>query len=191
MDVITDLCARLAGRLADDVLRSVREDYFGGEPALAEATLLLTMAHENIGLTREEHELIRSTLDDPDSQDLAAVPIIDEVPPLPYRFHVNVHGNVHDPSRADAVLAGNAARHGGLLLRRAWREPLDGAPDKAKWVYALQVAEGANVLGAFSGLSARLWVELREKWALEVFDGGPLSPYQAALVSAAPEIWRS
>ncbi|WP_157984849.1 hypothetical protein [Lentzea terrae] len=37
---VTDLCARLAGRLEDDTLRSVREDYFGGEPAQAEATLL-------------------------------------------------------------------------------------------------------------------------------------------------------
>jgi hypothetical protein len=49
-------------------------------------------------------------------------------------------------------------------LRRAWREPLDGVPDVAKWVYVLQARENANLLGAFAGLSGRL----REKWPLEV-----------------------
>lgn len=126
---VTDLCARLAGRLEDDTLRSVREDYFGGEPAQAEATLLLTTAYENIGITREEHDLIQSTLDDPDSSDLAAVPIIDEVPPLRYRFSANAPASAPDPSKADVVLSADAARHGGRRLRRAWREPLDGAPD--------------------------------------------------------------
>jgi hypothetical protein len=189
---VTDLCARLAGRLEDDTLRSVREDYFGGEPAQAEATLLLTMAYENIGLTQEEHDLIASTLDDPDSPDLAAVPIIAEVPPVPYRFSGQAPTAAPDPSKADVVLSADAARHGGRRLRRAWREPLDGAPDGAKWVYVLQVAEGANLLGAFAGLSGRLWVVLKEKWPLEVVvEGKPLPPYQAAAVTVAPQIWNA
>ena len=187
---VTDLCARLAGRLEDDTLRSVREDYFGGEPAQAEATLLLSMAYENIGITQEEHDLIQSTLDDPDSPDLAAVPIIGEVPPLPYRFSANAPASAPDPSKADIVLSADAARHGGRRLRRAWREPLDGAPDVAKWVYVLQASDGANLLGAFAGLSGRLWVVLQEKWPLEVVvEGRLLPPYQAAAVTVAPQIW--
>ncbi|GGU18060.1 hypothetical protein [Lentzea flava] len=180
---ITDLCARLAGRLEDDILRSVREDYFGGEPGLAEATLLLTSQHENIGLTREEHDLLRSTSDDP-------VPVIDEVPPVPYRFSADGPAGAPAPSRADAVLAADAARHGGRRLHRAWREPLDGAPDGAKWVYVLETSETANVLGAFAGLSARLWVALREKWPLEVVvEGRQLPPYQTAALASARQIW--
>ncbi|MFJ8958139.1 hypothetical protein ACIRG5_02065 [Lentzea sp. NPDC102401] len=183
---VTDLCARFAGRLEDDVLRSVREDYFGGEPAQAEAALLLTMAHENIGITQEEHDLVRSTLDDPHSSDLAAVRIIAAVPPVPYRFSPCGPADAPDPSRADRVLADEAARYGGRVLRRAWREPLAGAPDVAKWTYLLEVSD-ADVLGVFAGLSGRLWVTLREKWPLEVV-GTRLSPYQAA-ASLAPRIW--
>ena len=187
---VTDLCARLAGRLEDDTLRSVREDYFGGEPAQAEATLLLSMAYENIGITAEERELIASTLDDPASPDLAAVPSIDEVPPLPYHFSANAPTSAPDPSRADVVLSADAARHGGRRLRRAWREPLEGAPDVAKWVYVLQAHENANLLGAFAGLSGRLWVVLQEKWPLEVVvEGRLLPPYQAAAVTVAPQVW--
>ena len=106
---------------------------------------------------RGSHDLIQSTLDDPGSADLAAVPIIGEVPPLPYRFSANAPA---------------------------------GAPDSSKWVYVLQVAEGANLLGAFAGLSGRLWVVLREKWPLEVVvEGQALPPYQAATVTVAPQIW--
>ncbi|SFR04909.1 hypothetical protein SAMN04488564_102645 [Lentzea waywayandensis] len=183
---VTDLCARFAGRLEDDVLRSVREDYFGGEPAQAEATLLLTLAHEDIAITQEEHDLVQSSLDDPHSPDLAAVRIIAAVPPVPYRFSAIGPADAPDPSRADRMLADEAARYGGRVLRRAWREPLAGAPDVAKWTYVLQVS-GTDLLGPFAGLSARLWVTLREKWPLEVV-GTRLSPYQAA-ASVAPRIW--
>ncbi|MGI5498753.1 hypothetical protein [Lentzea sp. CA-135723] len=187
---VTDVCARLAGRLEDDTLRSVREDYFGGEPAQAETTLLMSMAYENIGLTTEERDLIASTLDDPDSPDLAAVPTIPEVPPVPYRFTATAPPGAPDPSKADIILSTDAPRHGGHRLRRAWREPLDGAPDLAKWVYVLQTSESANLLGAFSGLSGRLWVVLKEKWPLEVVvEGRLLPPYQAAAVTVAPPIW--
>ncbi|GLY47465.1 hypothetical protein [Lentzea sp. NBRC 102530] len=187
---VTDVCARLAGRLEDDTLRSVREDYFGGEPAQAEATLLMSMAYENIGLTPEERDLIASTLDDPHDTDLAAVPTIPEVPPVAYRFTAHAPSTAPDPSKADIVLSADAARHGGHRLRRAWREPLEGAPDVAKWVYVLQTNPAANLLGAFSGLSGRLWVVLKEKWPLEVVvEGRPLPPYQAAAVTVAPQVW--
>ncbi|RAS70207.1 hypothetical protein C8D87_101507 [Lentzea atacamensis] len=86
------------------------------------------------------------------------------------------------------MLSADAARHGGRRLRRAWREP----PDGAKRVYVLQVAEGANLLGAFAGLSGRLWVVLQERWPLEVVaEGKPLPPCQAAAVTVAPQIWSS
>lgn len=187
---VTDMCARLAGRLEDDTLRSVREDYFGGEPAQAEATLLLSMAYENIGITAEERDLIASTLDDPNSPDLAAVPSIDQVPPVAYRFGSSAPANAPDPGKADIVLSADAARHGGRRLRRAWREPLAGAPDGAKWVYVLQTSENANLLGAFAALSGRLWVVLKEKWPLEVVvEGRLLPPYQAAAVTVAPQVW--
>ena len=187
---VTDLCARLAGRLADDTLRSVREDYSAGEPVQAEATLLLTMAYENIGVTREEHDLIQSTVDETNRQDLAALPILDEAPPLRYRFSGRHPAGAPDPSRADAVLAANAARVGGRRLRRAWREPLAGAPDGAKWVYVLQVADNADQLRAFASLSGQLWVALQEKWPVEVVvEGKPLPAYQAAAVTVAPQIW--
>ncbi|WP_394618406.1 hypothetical protein JNUCC0626_04710 [Lentzea sp. JNUCC 0626] len=180
---VTDLCVRFAGRLPDDALRSVREDYFGGEPALAEATLLLTLGYEDIGITREEHDLIRSISDDPD---LARVRIVDRVPPLAYRFSPSAPADAPDPSRADRVLADESARYGGRVLRRAWREPLVGALDEAKWVYVLEV-DTADVLGAFAGLSARLWVTAREKWPVEVVNDAR-SPYQAA-ASLGPRIW--
>ncbi|NKE56560.1 hypothetical protein FXN61_06825 [Lentzea sp. PSKA42] len=187
---VTDVCARLAGRLPDDNLRSVREDYFGGEPVQAEATLLLTMAYENIGITTEERDLIASTLEDPHSADLAAVPHVDEVPPVPYRFSAIAPTSAPDPTKADIVLTADAARHGVRRVRRAWREPLEGAPDGAKWVYVLQTDGNADLLGVFSGLSSRLWVVLQEKWPLEVVvEGRPLPPYQAAAVTVAPQIW--
>ncbi|SER82779.1 hypothetical protein [Lentzea albida] len=181
--VVTDLCARFAGRLDDDALNSVRVHYFAGEPALAEATLLLTLAHGDIGITREEHDLIRSTSDDPD---LAAVRIIDQVPPLAYRFSPTGPADAPDPGRADQVLADEAARYGGRVLRRAWRDPLPGAPDTAKWTYLLHT-DDADVLGVYAGLSGRLRVTLEEKWPLEVVHTN-VSPYQAA-ASLAPRIW--
>lgn len=121
-------------------------------------------------------------MDDPHSSDLAAVRIIAAVPPVPYRFSPCGPANAPDPSRADRVLADEAARYGVRVLRRAWREPLAGAPDVAKWTYVLEVSD-ADVLGVFAGLSGRL----REKWPLEVV-GTRLSPYQAA-ASVAPRIW--
>jgi hypothetical protein len=186
---VTDVCARLAGRLSDDALRSVREDYSGGEPGLAEATLLLSLAYEGVGITREEHDLIRSTLDDPDNPYLADVPIVDAVPPLRYSFSPTGPAGAPDPSRADIVLSTDAPRHGGRRLRRAWREPLEGAQDGAAWVYVLQVAAGTDELSAYAGLASRLWVVLQEKWPLEVVvEGRPLPPYQAAALTAAHQV---
>ncbi|MEU3646030.1 hypothetical protein AB0E59_21780 [Lentzea sp. NPDC034063] len=187
---VIDVCARLAGRLADDVLGSVREDYYGGEPSQAEATLLLTLAYQNIGVTAQERELIASTVDEAGLADLAAVPHLDEVPPVAYRFSADAPAGAPDPSKADIVLTADAALHRVHRVRRAWREPLDGAPDGAKWVYVLQTGADVNPLGVCSGLSGRLWVVLKEKWPLEVVvEGRALPPYQAAAVTVAPQIW--
>jgi hypothetical protein len=187
---VANVCARLTGRLSDDTLGAVRDHYAGGEPDLAESALLLNMAYEGVGITREEHDLIRGTLDDPDNPDLDDVPIIDEIPPLAYRFSPAGPPNAPDPSRADIVLSTDAPRHGGRRLRRAWREPLDGARDGATWVYVLQVAAGTDELSAYSGLTSRIWVALREKWGLEVVvEGSLLPPYQAAALTAAHQVW--
>ncbi|MFE9745363.1 hypothetical protein ACFYOT_10695 [Saccharothrix saharensis] len=71
-------------------------------------------------------------------------------------------------SRADVLLSTDARDHGGRRLRRAWREPVEGAPDGVTWAYVLQVAEGTDELKAYSGPASWLWVVLREKYALEV-----------------------
>lgn len=187
---VTDLCARLAGRLSDDTVRSVREDYFGGEPFQAETTLLLSLAYEGVGITREEHDLIKSTLDDPDNPDLAAVAILPEAPAPAYRFSPIAGPGAPSPTQADAVLVAEAARQAGRRLRRAWREPLDGAPDGPAWVYVLQIAPGADELRSFSGMASRLWVTLHEKWPVEVVtEGSLLPPYQAAALTGAHQIW--
>jgi hypothetical protein len=183
---ITDVCGRLAGRLSDDVLGTVREHYAAGEWDLGDATLLLNLAYEGVGVTGQERELIRSFLGEPDSPDLDDVPVVAEVPQPLYRFTRTGPADVPDVSRADVVLWTDAARHGGRTLRRAWREPLDGAPDGAAWVYVLSVTDGADELRAYSGLMSRLWTVLKEKWPLEVVvEGKQLPPYQAAALTAA------
>ena len=174
---VTDLCARLAGRLSDDVVGIVREHYAAGESYLAESTLLLSLAHEAVGVTGAERALIRATLDDPDNPDLHAVPSID-VAPLTCRFT----GGAPGPIEADVALSAEAPRHGGRSLHRAWREPLDGARGGATWLYVLRVAEGTDAMAAFSGVNSRML----GAWPLEVVvEDGPLLPYPAA----ARRIW--
>jgi hypothetical protein len=186
---VTAVCGRLAGRLSHDTLGTVREHYAAGEWDLADGTLLLNLAYEGVGITAEEQGLIRSFLGDPDTPDLLAVPVVDEVA-LYYRFSPTAPAGAPDPNRADIVLSTDAPRHGGRRLRRAWREPLDGARDSATWVYVLQVAEGTDELKSYSGLASRLWVVLKEKWGLEVVvEGSLLQPYQAAALTAAHQVW--
>ncbi|HVK22112.1 MAG TPA: hypothetical protein VM677_12200 [Actinokineospora sp.] len=188
---VSAVCARLAGRLSDDTLGTVREHYAAGEWDLADGTLLLNLAYAGVGITLEERDLIRLFLGDPDSPDLLAVPVVDTVP-LRYAFTAIPPADAPDPSKADIVLATDAPRHGGKRLRRVWREPLAGAPDGATWVYVLQVAAGTDELKAYSGLSSRLWVALQAKWGLEVVvEGSLLPPYQAAALTAAHQIWPS
>lgn len=187
---IVDLCVRLAGRLSDDVLDAVRSHYFGGEELIAESALLLGLAYEGVGVIREEHDLIRSVLDDPGNPDLDAVPIIDAVPPVAYRFDPTGPPEAPDPTRADLLLSTEAPRHGGRRLHRAWREPADPALDGATWIYVLELTPGADELGAYSGLSSRLWVVLHEGWQIEaVVEGNPHPPYQAAALTAAHQVW--
>lgn len=186
---VADVCARLAGRLSDDTLGTVREHYAAGEWDLADATLLLNLAFEGVGTTPGEQELIRSFLGDPDSPELRDVPVVAEAPPPAYRFGPTGPADAPDPTRADALLSADAPRHGGHRLFRAWRQPHDGARDGASWVYVLLVAEGADPLSAYSGLSSRLWTALREKWPLEVVvEGTSLPPYQAAALAAAQPV---
>lgn len=119
------------------------------------------------------------------------MPVVDEVALL-YRFSPTDPAGAPDPNRADIVLSADAPRH-GRRLRRAWREPLDGARDGATWVYVPQVAEGTDELKSYSGLVSRLWVVLKEKWGLEVLEvvveGSLLPPYQAAVLTAAHQVW--
>ncbi|OLF16199.1 hypothetical protein [Actinophytocola xanthii] len=187
---VVELCARFAGRLPDDVLDAVRSHYFGGEELIAESALLLGLAYDGVAITREEKELIRSVLDDPDNPDLDDIAVVEELPPPAYRFSPTGPADVPVPTRADAVLSEEAPRHGGRRLRRTWREPT--GPDAAggTWLYVLQVAPGSDELRAYSALSSRLWVVLHEKWQVEVVtEGSLLPPYQAAALTAAHQVW--
>ncbi|GAB1513272.1 hypothetical protein [Actinophytocola sp. KF-1] len=195
MDVQTNaavaaVCARLAGRLSDDVLDAVRDHYSVGETEIAEAALLLGLALEGVAITLEEQDLIRAALYDPGNPDLDDVPVTDEVPPPAYRFTATGPAGAPDPSRADEVLAAEASAHGGVRLHRVWRMPLEGAQDGATWVYVLEVAPEADVLSARGALASRLWVELEQRWLVEVVtEGAALPPYQAAALAAAVQVW--
>lgn len=183
---VTEMCARLAGRLSDDALGAVREHYAAGEWDLADDTLLLNLAYQVVNITPQERDLIRSFLGDPDNPDLLKVPVIAELPSPPYRFSPTGPANAPDPTRADTLLSTEASHRGGCRLYRAWREPFTGAPDGATWVYLVRVTEGTDGLKTYSGLTSLLWTELREKWPLEVVvEGATLTPYQAAALAAA------
>ncbi|MEV4656799.1 hypothetical protein [Micromonospora sp. NPDC049301] len=189
---VAEVCRRLAGRLVDDVLGTVREHYSAGELDLADDTLLLSLAYYGVGITVEEQTLLRSFLGDPDSPDLAEVPIIADVPAPPYRFSPTSPADGPDPTPADDLLSADAPRRGGRSLHRVWRAPLDGAPDNAAWLYVLQVAEGTDELETYSGVAAQLWTKLRQKWPVEVIaEGSAQTPYQEAALASADTIWRA
>ncbi|MFJ8579024.1 hypothetical protein [Micromonospora sp. NPDC093277] len=189
---ITEACARLAGRLSDDVLGTVREHYAAGEWYLAGSALLGNLAYQGVGITREEQGLIRSFLDEDDIPDLLDVPVVAEEPPLAYRFRPTGPVDAPSPYRADSLLTTHAAREGAQGLHRAWRDPLDGAPDGAAWLYVLRVAEDTDELKTFSGLTAVLWTDLSEKWPIEVVaEATALTPYQAAALAAAQAVWNA
>lgn len=187
---VAAVCARLTGRLPDDVLDAVRDHYSVGEAEIAESAMLLGLAIEGVAITLTEQDLIRAVLYDQDNPDLDDVPVTDEEPPLAYRFAATGPATAPDPARADAVLSAEAPAHGGVRLVRAWREPLPGAQDGATWTYVLEVAQGTDELLARTGLASRLWVALQERWLVEVVvRGGDLPPYQAAALAAGREIW--
>lgn len=189
---VTDVCGWLAGRLSDTVLDAVRVNYYVGEDVMAESAMLLGLAMENVGITAEEREQIRSVLDDPHNPDLDDVPSIDEVPPPAYRFMPSPPPapiTAPDPARADEVLAAEAPNHGGKRVRRTWRVPVNDQ-DNGTWLYVVQVSPGANVLRAYSGMSSKLNVEAQLTWPIEVVtEGALLPPYQAAALTAAHQVW--
>jgi hypothetical protein len=186
---VVDLCGRFAGRLSDNILGAVRGHYFGGEEAIAESALLLGLALENVGITREEHELLRSVVHDPDNPDLDAVPIVDEVPPVAYRFSPTGPPNAPDPARADAVLSADVQQRGVRRLRRVWQTPVNDQFG-GTWVYVVQVDPDVDPLGVYSGLSSVLALQADATWPVEVVtEGSLLFPYQAAALTAARQVW--
>ncbi|MFB9239346.1 hypothetical protein ACFFWC_28065 [Plantactinospora siamensis] len=187
---IVAMCAGLAGRLSDDVLGVVREHYSAGEWELAESALLLGLRNETIGITGVEADAIRSVLEDPNTPDLAAVTIIEALPPRAYSFQPTGPSTAPTSRSADQLLSAAAPRHGGLDLRRAWREPLADVSGTGTWTYLLLVVPGTDELPTYAGLSSELWVGLHEKWPVEVVAMGcQLSPYQAAVWSVAQPVW--
>lgn len=188
MDALTyaavcDLSRRIAGRMSDDTLGVVRGFYAAGEWDLGDDTLLLNLAYEGVGITAEERQLIRSFLGDPNNTDLDDVRTIDAPPPVRHQFSADGPRTAPDPTKADEVLSTHAPAHGGTVLRRVWR-------NDEVWLYILHIDEGADTLSAHSGLTSRLWVELNDRSPLEVVDGR-LSPYQAAAVAVARQIWHA
>ncbi|MDT0332114.1 hypothetical protein [Nocardiopsis lambiniae] len=187
---VTDLCARLAGRVGDDLLETVRTHYACGEPYLAESALVLTLAYEGIGLTGAERALLVPTLDPDGLADLARVPHVERAPGPFYRFTPRGPADAPDPGSLSGVWAEVAPAHGGVVLYRAWREPLPGAPDAARWAYLLSVRADADPLAAQAGLCSTAHVRLRDTSPLEVLaEGVVVRPYQAALVAGAVEVW--
>ncbi|MFF0151681.1 hypothetical protein [Micromonospora sp. NPDC005203] len=189
---VADVCRRLAGRLPDDVLGTVRENYAAGEFDLADATLLLSLALHGVGITSAERALLRAFVAEPDGCDLADVPAVAEVPPLSYRFSVDGPPDAPNPAPADTLLSADAPRRHGRSLHRAWRTPLDGAPDAAAWTYVLLVAEGADEPSTYSGVQSTLWVALGQRWPVEVIAAdSPRTPYQEAALAAASAVWHA
>ncbi|MGO1051452.1 hypothetical protein [Crossiella sp. CA198] len=195
MDVLTyarvlEVCARLAGRLSDDTLDAIRTHYHAGEPGLADATLLVTLAYHEVGITEEERDLIRSALPDPDSPDLAAVPALATIPSPRHHFTPTAPAAAPDPAPADTLLATEAAQHHAVELGRTWRDPLPGVRGPGTWVYVLRVTPTADPLHAYAALTSQLWLVLRETWPLEVLiEGIPTPPYQTAALAATTQVW--
>ncbi|MFT7840193.1 hypothetical protein Q5530_28970 [Saccharothrix sp. BKS2] len=184
---VADACARLAGRLSDDALATVRGHFAAGERESAGSALALGLARQGVGITGGERESLRSFLGD---ADLLDVPAVEEAPSVPYRFGPTAPADAVDPGRADILLLTNARYHGGLCLHRAWREPLEGARDTATWVYLLRVVADTDEVTACSGLASRLRTVLGEEHALEVVaEDRPLPPYQAAALDRAHLVW--
>jgi hypothetical protein len=187
---IVDLSGRFAGRLSDTVLDAVRTHYYAGEEVIAESALLLGLAFEGVGVTQEEHDLVRSILDDQDNPDLDAVTVIDEVPAPAYRFGPTAPPDAPNPARADEVLAAEASKHSANRLLRTWREPLNGSHGGPLWMYLPVITPDGDELRAYSGISSRLWVTLHEKWQIEpVTEGRVLPPYLSAAVSGSIAVW--
>jgi hypothetical protein len=187
---VTEVCARLAGRLPDSTLGAVRGLYAGGEWGMGDDALLLSLAYDHIGVTSEERDLIRSFLWDPDNPDLHDVPIVDHAPPVSYRFTPTGPAGAPDPGRVDSFLATDAPRRHALTLHRCWRSPLDGAPEAATWLYVLRVTDGTDELKAHSGVTSKLWTQFELKWPVEVLaEGAPVLTYQAAALAGAQLIW--
>lgn len=173
---IVNLCGRFAGRMSDTVLDAVRTHYFAGEEVIAEAALLLGLALEGVGVIQEEHDLVRSVLNDPENPDLDLLVVVDTVPALAYRFSPTGPQDGAVPVTADELLSKETKLHGGVKLLRAWREPLNGSYQGSTWVYVPVMAPGMDELGAYSGLSSRLWVVLHEKWQVEPITDGRQLP---------------
>ncbi|WP_116952001.1 hypothetical protein [Jiangella endophytica] len=181
----TVLCRRLAGRLSDGVLEAVRVYYFVGEGELADASLLLGLAMEDVQITPAERDLIRAVVADPRAAEFEDLRVVDE-PDVPvYDFGQVGPPAAPDPARADDVLAVEAGRHRVISLHRAWRSSRDD-PGTGTWVYVAVVGGSADELGVHSALSSRLGVAVRVAWPIEVVTavGEPGSYQHRALAGA-------
>jgi hypothetical protein len=135
---------------------------------------------------RLEDDVLESIplLDERNRPDLSNLVVANSQPPLRYVFSSSGPPDAPCPCQADAVLTSKSPAYGGYQLCRTWRQPLEQAPDRAKWVYLLLVADDANELGAHSGLSGHLGIDLGEKWPIEVVkEDTVLRPYQAAALA--------
>jgi hypothetical protein len=180
------LFRRMAGRLSDDVLSTVQEDFAAGEEQMAMSILLLNAHYQGVAITPGEVELCRSLLDDPADPDLLQVTVVDPLPPPDYRFSPTAPAGAPDPARVDEAIVGLAARVGVLGVRRSWRAPGPAGPNPARWIYLVRVAPGTDRLRAYSSIAAELSIELRDKSPVTVLaDGAELTPYLAAAAAAS------
>ncbi|WP_053207918.1 hypothetical protein [Jiangella muralis] len=183
----TVLCRRLAGRLSDVVLEAVRVYYFVGEGDLADASLLVSLAMEDVQITPAERDLIRAVVADPNAAEFEDLRVVDE-PVIPvHDFQPAGPPTAPDPARADDILAAEADRHRVHSLHRTWRSST-GDPGTGTWVYVAMVGDSADELGVHSALSSRLGVSLRVAWPIEAVAVSEPNSYQDRALAGAVQV---
>ncbi|MGW0480624.1 hypothetical protein [Nonomuraea sp. NPDC003214] len=181
----TVLCRRLAGRLSDVVLESVRVYYFVGEDGLADDTLLVNLVIEEVQIDPAERDLLRAVVGDPNAPEIDRLRVVDKPASRTHDFRRTAPPSAPDPSRADDLLATEAERQRVHGLYRTWRSSADSA-EAGTWLYVALVDDTADELRVHSALSSMLGTALGLAWPIEVTtaQGEPHSYQHRALAGA-------
>jgi hypothetical protein len=171
------LLRRLAGRIPDDELASLRTKLGAGELDELEWSLVYLLRDEGVWLDEAELALL------PMARTRSDNPFVAELPrtggPRPeYRFEPA------DAAADDDRLLGPATSASSLRrVVKARRIPVGAGPTKV--VYVAEFAVGENIVRQQVGLDWGLGEALFEA----VAEGENLPPYQAAALAAGRPIW--